>query len=137
MHINVPLRNAMVAAVATRFAAGRLRIYSGAKPATSNLAPTGTLLVDITLPNPAFAAAANGQIDKTGTWQDAAADATGTAGYARFSETGDTLLLDAAFARADLTVGTTGTEIILDNTSITAGQTVTINSGNLAQPAGT
>ena len=138
MHINLTLRHAMLEAVRTQFAGGRLRIYSGAKPATSNLAPTGTLLVDITLPSPALAVPASGAVAPTGTWQDASADATGTAGWARLSQTGDTLVLDAAFGRADLTVGQGSGELSLDNTAITAGQTVSVTGGTgLTMPPGT
>ena len=139
MHINLPLRHAMLEAVRTKMnTTARLRIYSGAKPATSNLAPTGTLLVDMTLPTGPLAAPANGAIAPTGTWQDAAADATGTAGWARLSESGDTLLLDAAFSRMDLTVGQGSGELSLDNAAITAGQTVSVTGGSgFTMPAGT
>lgn len=120
------------------FNGGRLRIYSGAKPATANLAPTGTLLADITLPADAFSAASggSGQLAKLGTWEDTAADAGGTAGWFRMSASGDTLVLDAAFARIDGTVGTTGADLNLDNTNIALNQRVTINTATLTIPKG-
>lgn len=62
------------------FNAGELRLYTGSMPA-ANTSPTGTLLLAITLPNPAFGAASSGAAAKAGTWQGTGA-ASGDAGYA-------------------------------------------------------
>lgn len=120
------------------FNGGRLRIYTGPKPAGANAAPTGTLLADIVLPADAFSAASGGtgQLAKLGVWEDAGADAGGTAGWARMSQSGDTLVLDAAFARLDMTVATSGAELNLDNTNIALNQRVVINTGTITVPAG-
>ena len=137
--LNGPVRDAIAnTGLDPVFNGGRLRIYSGAKPATANLAPTGTLLADMTLPADAFSAASggSGQIAKLGVWEDISADAAGTAGWFRLSASGDTLVLDAAFARIDGTVAATGADLNLNNTSIAAGQTVTINTFTLTVPAG-
>lgn len=136
--INDTARNTLLdSGFQTTFNSGTLAIYSGTKPATANLAPTGTLLVAITLPADAFAAAASGAIAKAGTWEDASADATGTAGYFRLKASGDTDALDAAFARIDGTVTATGGggDLELDSVSITAAQSVTINSFTVTAPA--
>lgn len=53
---------------------------------------------------------------------DTSADGTGTAAAARIRNSDNTDIITG------LTVGTSGTDIVLDTTSITAGQTVTINS---------
>lgn len=53
---------------------------------------------------------------------DTSADATGTAAAARIRTSAD------ADVVTGLTVGTAGTDIVLDSVSITAGQTVTISS---------
>jgi len=53
---------------------------------------------------------------------DTSADATGTAALARIRTSAD------ADVVTGLTVGTSGTDVILDTVSITAGQQVTINS---------
>lgn len=56
---------------------------------------------------------------------DALADATGTAAEARIKDGSGTSQITG------LTVGTSGTDIILDSTSITANQTVTITAGTI------
>ena len=136
--LNVPVRNLLLGGMNTGFDGGKLRIYSGAKPASSNLAPTGTLLAEITLPADAFAAAAAGSIAKAGTWEDASANAAGNAGWARFSQVGDTDALDAAFHRIDCTVTATGGggDLTIDNVNIAAGQKVTVTGFSFTMPAG-
>jgi hypothetical protein len=54
-----------------------------------------------------------------------AASGTGTAAAARIRTSAD------ADVVTGLTVGTSGTDIILDSTSITSGQTVTITAGTI------
>jgi hypothetical protein len=56
---------------------------------------------------------------------DSSADATGTAAAARIRTSANADVITG------LTVGTSGTDIVLDSTSITAGQTVTINSATI------
>jgi len=53
---------------------------------------------------------------------DTSADASGTAAVARIRTSADVDVITG------LTVGTSGTDVVLDSVSITAGQTVTINS---------
>lgn len=53
---------------------------------------------------------------------EASADASGTAAEARIKDSSGTVVISG------LTVGTSGANINLDTTSITAGQTVTISS---------
>jgi hypothetical protein len=135
--MNEPLRNAILDGINTFVDAGLLRIYSGSKPATANLAPTGTLLASITLPADAFAAASAGAIAKAGTWSDPSANDTGTAGYFRISETGDDDSLDGDFHRIDGTVTATGGggDLTLDSVSIAALQAVTVNTFTITMPA--
>lgn len=85
----------------------------------------GTVLATITLGNPIAAAATGaGVLTLSGfPRSDTSADATGTAAAARIrTATGGTDIITG------LTVGLSGTDVILDSLSITAGQTVTINS---------
>lgn len=56
---------------------------------------------------------------------DTSADATGTAAEARIRDG------DATDVITGLTVGTSGSDINLDSVSITAGQTVTLNSATV------
>jgi hypothetical protein len=56
---------------------------------------------------------------------DTSADGTGTAAAARIRTSADADVITG------LTVGTSGTDIILDSVSITAGQTVTLTLGTI------
>lgn len=60
---------------------------------------------------------------------DSSADATGTAAAARIRDSDDNDVVTG------LTVGTSGTNIIIDNTSIVAGQAVSLNSGSIQHAA--
>lgn len=113
-----------------------LEVRSGSQVASGDLAPTGTVLASITLPADAFAAAASNQVTKAGTWQDASCDASGTAGWWRLRASGDAGTTNSTDRRIDGAVTATGGggELELQNTSITAGQTLTITSVTVGQP---
>ncbi|CAB4140646.1 hypothetical protein UFOVP669_55 [uncultured Caudovirales phage] len=88
-------------------------------------ASMASVLATITLNNPiAGAATGAGVLTLSGfPKSDTSADASGTAAAARIrTATGGTDIITG------LTVGTSGADINLDSVSITAGQTVTINS---------
>lgn len=87
----------------------------------------GTVLATIALGNPAAAAASGGVLTFSGfPRSDTSADATGTAAAARIrTATAGTDIITG------LTVGLSASDINLDSLSITAGQTVTINSASI------
>ena len=90
----------------------------------------GTVLATITLSDPAFGSAATGVATMAGVpLSDTSADATGTAAKARYKDSNGTVIVD------EITVGTSGTQIIIDNTSITTGQTVTVTAATFTMPA--
>jgi hypothetical protein len=115
------LRNAQVDAITT-FAgnSGKLRIYSGSRPATGGT--TTTLLAELTC-NATFAPSASGGVlTLNSIAQDASADATGTATWFRLVKSdGTTHVMDGD-------VGTSGSDLNLNSTSITAGATVSVTS---------
>lgn len=113
-----------------------LEIRSGSRPANAATAPTGTVLASITLPADALAAASAGTKAKSGTWSDTSADATGTATWFRIRASGDSGTTSEAQWRIDGDVGTSGADLNLDNTSIAAAQSVTINTFTFTLPAG-
>jgi hypothetical protein len=122
-------------AAGINFDSGSLEIRTGAPPGP-NAADGGTLLADITLPADAFGAAATGVSSKAGTWQDASADATGTAAHFRIKQSGDTGgATGATDERIEGTVGQGSGDIDLDNTSINIGQQVTITTFTVTMPA--
>jgi len=113
---------------------GTLEIRTGAPPGPE-LAPTGTVLATITLPADAWTAT-DGVLTLNGTWQDSSADATGTAGHFRVVQSGDGGGVSSTDERLEgtITVTSGGGDMELDNTSINAGQQVTINTFTVTVP---
>ena len=87
----------------------------------------GSVLATIALNNPAAAGAAAGVLTLSGfPKSDASADNTGAAAAARIrTASGGTDIITG------LTVGLSASDVVLDSLSITAGQTVTINSATI------
>lgn len=104
-----------------------LRILSGAAPANCAAAETGTILAELTLPSDWLNAAAGGQKTIAGTWQDAAANNNGTAGYFRIYES----TITTCHMQGTVTGSGGGGDIELNNTSINVGQQVTITAFTL------
>lgn len=123
---SVAARNASIDAVETTIGtAPTLEIRSGTVPANCAAADSGTLLASMTLPTDWLAAASAGAKTLLGTWQDASADAAGTAGHFRI-KAGATCHIQGT-----VTATGGGGDITLDNTSIASGQQVTITSFTL------
>jgi hypothetical protein len=131
----IATRNALCDARVDRFdagsGAGKIRIYTGTQPTSADDAASGTLLVEITLNDPAFGASASGSatIDAdpalTGT-----ASATGTAGWWRGLDSDNNTVMDGS-----VTASGGGGDLTLVTTSITSGGTVTLTGGTLTAPA--
>lgn len=125
LQYSVTVRNAQLDAVETTVGtAPLLRIYSGAAPANCAAAASGTLLAEATLPSDWMAAASSGSKALSGTWQDASANATGTAGHWRLYDSSGT----TCHAQGTVTATGGGGDMTLDNTSIASAQSVTITS---------
>lgn len=104
-----------------------LKIRSGAPPANVAAADTGTVLATLNLPADYLAAASGGQKAKSGTWEDAAADAAGTAGHFRIYASDGT----TPHMQGTITGTGGGGDMELDNTSIAVGQQVTVTAFTL------
>lgn len=123
---SVATRNASLDAIETAIGASpTLEIRSGANPANTAAADTGTLLASMALPADWLAAASNGSKSLAGVWQDLAADAAGTAGHFRIKQ-GATCHIQGSIT---LTGG--GGDMTLNNTNIAVGQQITVNSFTL------
>lgn len=122
---SVAVRNAMLDVIESTTGvtgAARLVFYSGSPPANCAAAATGTQIAKMTLPTDWMNAASNGTKTLLGTWSVVASN-SGTAGYYR-------IYREDALTNCDEqgTVGTSGTDIVLDNNVINAGQTITITA---------
>jgi hypothetical protein len=104
-----------------------LKIRTGAAPADCGTADSGTVLATLNLPSDWMAAAGSGSKAKTGTWEDASADAAGTAAHFRiYASDGTTCHLQGT-----VTATGGGGDLTLDNTSIASAQQITITSFSL------
>ncbi|MDZ5457005.1 hypothetical protein [Azohydromonas lata] len=113
----------------------RLRLRSGAQPADTTSARTGTVLVDMALPADWMANVAAGVKVLAGTWSGAGAAAAGAginAGhYEIVSNDGATV-----HEQGTVTVAGGGGEIELVNINIAANQPVQITSKTITMPNG-
>ena len=125
IQFSVAVRNARLDAIETAIGASAiLKIRSGAVPATCATADAGTVLATLNLPADYMAAASAGSKAMTGSWQDAAADAAGTAGHYRiYANDGVT-----CHAQGTVTATGGGGDMTLDNTNIAVGQQVSVTS---------
>ncbi len=108
-----------------------LEMRTGAKPANAAAAATGTLIAQMTLPDPFLDDAASCSVAKLGTWQDLLANAAGTIGHFRLYKSNGT----TCFMQGSVTITGGGGNMTVDNPVVEANQIVTvtgftITSGN-------
>lgn len=126
--VSAARRAAMLDTITSSAASGKLRIYSGTQPADADAAiGAGTLLAELTMNATAFGSATstastNSVLTANAITSDSSADATGTAAWFRlWQSNGTTPILDG-------TVGTSGTDAIINSVSIVVGAAVSCSS---------
>lgn len=128
LQFSTAVRNARLDTIETEIGASPnpvLQIRTGAPPANCGTADSGTALATVLLPTDWMAAASSGSKAKSGTWEDASADATGTAAHFR-------IYSDATcHMQGTVTITSGGGDMEVDNTSFAAGQTFTVTSFTL------
>ena len=111
---------------------GYYEIRTGTQPAGPDSAATGTLLVTITMSDPAYGSATDanpGGVSAINGTPSGVAVAAGTAGWFRSYDSNDNPVYDG------LCSGTGGgASMELDNTTIEIGQTATITSSTITMP---
>ena len=131
VRISTAARNAAADAIAALADGGVLRIYTGTQPAGPDTAPSGDLLAEFTLADPAFAAAVAGAADLDTT---PAVTATGlddgTAGWFRICDADEAGVLDGS-----VTATGDGGDLTMNTTTISTGVSVTITAGSITMPA--
>lgn len=110
--------------------AGTIKIYTGTQPASPQDAVSGTLLGTLTCSDPCAPGASTGVLTFSAITQDSAADATGTAGYARIADSSGNAVLDI-----ECTTSTPNT-LQLNTLSIVVGGPITCSSLTLTMPEG-
>lgn len=126
---------------------GVIRVFSGVQPSSADDAEAATLLLEITVSSGTvtagtatngltFDAPADGALSKAASevWSGAAST-TGTAGWFRFYANDLTTGASTTAARFDGSVSTSGAQLNMSSTAITAGATTTIDSFTVTMPA--
>jgi hypothetical protein len=125
LQLSIPVQNARLEAIEAAIGASPiLRVFTGSVPANCAAASTGTIVATVNPPADYMTDAAGGVKSMSGTWEDASADAAGTAGYFR--------LFNAAGTVCGLqgTISATGGggDMTVDNVVFAAGQNFKITS---------
>lgn len=131
LQLSVAVRNAMLDAIETAIGTSAvMKIRTGAPPASVATADSGTVLATLTLPSDWMAAASGGSKAKNGTWEDASADAAGTAAHYRiYASDGTTPHLQGT-----VTATGGGGDLVVDNAVFAAGQSFSITSFSITAP---
>lgn len=144
LRLSTGLRSGMAGTLglATILQGGCLDIYSGGQPASADYAETGSKLVRITVGSGdlataglAFTAATLGVLAKNVSSWSGVVSAAGVAGYFRFYCTAGTSGSSATDRRVDGNIGVSGADMVLANTSLVAGATLTIDTFSLEVPS--
>jgi hypothetical protein len=127
IQFDTTVRNARLDAIETQIGVSPvLKVRSGAMPANCAAADAGTVLATVNLPSDWMAAASGGVKAKSGTWDDNAADAAGTAGHYRIYDSGGTCRI-----QGNITATGGGGNMELDNTVLAVGQQFTVTAFSL------
>jgi hypothetical protein len=121
------VKNARLDAIATAWASTpKLRLYSGTPPANAAASLSGnTMLVEVT---PAPASASAGTKDMLGGAKSGTAAAAGTASFYRVYDSAGSTCHEQG------TVGTSGTDLTIDNTTIASSGTVNFSTFTKTEP---
>lgn len=130
LQFSTGVRNGMMDAIETATGtAAVLKIRTGAQPATCATADSGTVVATISLASDWAAAASGGtKVFNSLPVSDTSADNSGTAGHFRvYASDGTTCHIQG-------TVGVSGTDMIVDSVSFTAGQTFNVTAWTFTAP---
>jgi len=114
--------DAIAAAIDAGIVGGQLKFYDGSRPGTNGAATNllGTVVFSATCAPDA----SGGVLTFSEMTEDASADATGTATWARITDSDDNFVCDCS-------VGTSGEDINLNSVAITVGGIIRVTSGTL------
>jgi hypothetical protein len=128
IQLSTAVRNARLDAIETTIGTSPiLKIRTGAAPANCGTADSGTVLATCTLPSDWMAAASSGSKALSGTWQDTAADAAGTAAHFRIYDSGGS----TCHLQGTVTATSGGGDMEVDNTSFAVNQAFSVTSFSL------
>lgn len=104
--------------------AATIKVYDGTQPADADTALSGnTLLAEFAMTDPAAAAAASGVLTLSAISDDASADATGTASWARIADSNGLTVFDV-----DVTATGGGGGMEFNTVSFVIAKTISVSS---------
>lgn len=128
IQLSTAVRNARLDALeATIGTSAILKLRTGAVPANCAAADAGTVVATLNLPSDWMAAASSGAKAKSGTWEDLSADNAGTIAHFRIYDSGGS----TCHLQGTVTLTGGGGDMTVDNTNVTAGQAITVNTFTL------
>lgn len=130
LKITTTIRSALATSLNTEIGAScQIKIYAGSRPADPQTAISGqTLLGTLTGNAGGFGSVSNGVLTASAITQDSAADNTGTASFFRiFKSDGTTVVMDGD-------IGTSGSDLNLNTTSVVANGPIQISSFAITMP---
>lgn len=144
LRLSTGLRTGMAGALGlkTMLNGGYIDVYSGGQPTTADLAETGVKLGRITLSSGTsatsgltFGTVGDGLLPKSADVWSGVMSVSGVAGYFRLYGTASTSGSSGTAQRLDGNVGISGSDMVLANTSLVAGATLTIDTFSLEVPS--
>jgi hypothetical protein len=125
LQLSTTVRNNMLDQIeSTVGTAAVIKIRTGAQPAACATSDSGTVLATVTLPSDWMNAASGGTKTKLGTWEDASADAAGTAAHFRLYASDGT----TCGAQGSVSATGGGGDMTVDNAVFAAAQDFVITS---------
>lgn len=129
LQYNTATRNAILAPLISQIGnAALLRIYDGVKPADVAAPVTGNMLAELSFASPPATAPSGGVLTFSPVTSDLSANASGVATHFRIYQSDGT----TAVMQGD--VGTSGSDLNLDNVNIMSGTTVAVTSIKITAP---
>ena len=136
--IAVAVANSMVEEISAALDVGTgaiIDIFTGAQPATCETADSGTLLGTLLCSATSFGAASGGVITAAAITSETNAPAGGTAAHFRAYPTATSQIeANKGACLVQGTVGTSGTDMILDNTTIVTAGTIACTAWTITMP---
>lgn len=128
IQLSTTVRNARLDAIESAIGTSPImRIRTGAQPANCAAARSGTILATLNLPSDWMAAASGGSKALAGTWQDASADAAGTAAHFEIMDSTST----TCHLQGTVTATGGGGDMEVQNTNFAVGQQFTVTAFTL------
>jgi hypothetical protein len=139
VRLTTALQNRIAGAFGTAFQGGFIGIFSGGQPTDANQAEAGSLLAMISSSSGTsgigFGTAGAGALPKdSGVWSGLIGTA-GIAGWFRMYTSDKPTGSNGTAVRMDGNVGVSGSDMVLSNTNLVAGATLTIDTATFTEPA--